>query len=90
MRPSAAGVDDALGNAFAVEMRYFLDELVIFEGCRAALADAPQALVVADRLALAGGQGRFLIGYGISCLKRLWPKPAVMGRTCCSGGDRRI
>ena len=40
VRGGAAGVDDALGDALAVEMRDLLDELVVLEGRRAALADA--------------------------------------------------
>jgi hypothetical protein len=65
VRAGAARMHHALRNALAVEMRDLLDELVVFEGRGPALADRAGALVVANRVALAGGQNRALIAHAV-------------------------
>ena len=54
----AAGVDDALGDALAVEVADLLEELVVLQRRRPAGADGALVLVVVDRVALAVGQDR--------------------------------
>jgi hypothetical protein len=56
MRPEAAGMHDALGNALMVEVEELLTEVKIFEGCGAAGTDAERVLIVGDGDALLGGQ----------------------------------
>ena len=65
MGTRAAGVDDALGDALAVEMGDFLDELIVLEGRRATLADRAGRLIVANRMALAGREDVVLVGHGL-------------------------
>jgi len=50
VRAGAARMDDPLGNALATED--FLDELIILQRRRTALAHAPQALVIGNRMTL--------------------------------------
>ena len=49
----AAGVDDPLGDALAVEVGDLLQEVVVLQDRRAALANRAVVLVVVDRVALA-------------------------------------
>ncbi len=56
MGAGAAGVHHALGDPLAVEMADLLEELVVLEHQRAAVADRAGVLVVVDRVALARGQ----------------------------------
>jgi hypothetical protein len=45
-----------LGDALAIEVRDLLQEVVVLEDGRAAVADGAVVLVVGDGMALAGGQ----------------------------------
>jgi hypothetical protein len=57
MGSGAAGVDDALGDALAVEVGDLFNELVVvLERRWTAIADGARVLVVRDRMALAGSQ----------------------------------
>ena len=48
----AARMDDAFGNALAVEMRDLFKELVVLKRCRATRANSALALVVGDGVPL--------------------------------------
>jgi hypothetical protein len=48
MRPRALGMDDALGNAFAVEVGHLLKEKEILVHYRAARASGERVLVVTN------------------------------------------
>src|SRR5205085_1137892 len=63
VRAGAAGMHHALGDPLAVEMGDLLDELVVLERRGTPLAHRAGALVVADRVALAGRQDRALIAH---------------------------
>ena len=52
----AARVHDALRDPLAVEMGDLLQEVVVLQDRRAAVADRAVVLVVVDRVPLAGGQ----------------------------------
>jgi hypothetical protein len=54
----AAGVDDALRNAFVVEVKDLLSEMKVVDECRAARADAQGILVIGNGTTLGGGQNR--------------------------------
>jgi hypothetical protein len=51
-------VDHALRDALPVEVGDLLQELVVLKHERSAIADGTGVLVVVDRVALTGGQGR--------------------------------
>jgi hypothetical protein len=55
------GVDDALGDALAVEVADLLDEVVVLERPRPAVADRAHVLIVLNRVALSCGQGWLLL-----------------------------
>jgi hypothetical protein len=67
-------VDDALRDPLAVEVGHLLEELVVLERGRAALADRPLVLVVVDRMALAVGQDPAVVALGgpLAGLRRSW------------------
>ena len=73
----AAGVDDPLRNALAVEVGDLLDELVVLERRRPALADGAHALVVAHGMALPGRQNRPFLGHEASSFRRM-PLPLMV------------
>ena len=56
IRGGPARVHDALGDALAIDVADLLEELVVLERRRAAVADRALVLVVRDRVALAVGQ----------------------------------
>ena len=82
----AAGVDDALRDALAVEVADLLEEVVVLERRRAAGADGARVLVVGDGMALAGGQD-----VRSSVMRAGLPEPA-RSETCAGarGVDRRL
>ena len=53
-------MDDAFRHAFAVERRHLLEQLIILHQQGAARAGGQRILIVADRVALGGGQLLFL------------------------------
>src|SRR5690606_6444973 len=57
----AAGVHDAFGDAFPVEVADLLQELVVLQRGGAAGADRALVLVVVDRVALAVGEDLALV-----------------------------
>jgi hypothetical protein len=61
MRSTAAGVDDAFGDALMVEMVDFLAENLVFQKHRAACTRLQLILIVADRDAVVGGQYRMFV-----------------------------
>jgi hypothetical protein len=58
-------MDHPFGNALAIEMSIFLDELIVLERRRTAIAHAAQALIVGNRMTLAGCQC-FIIIFHVS------------------------
>jgi len=60
-------VHDALGDALAIEVADLLEELVVLERRRPALADRALVLVVRDRVALAVGEGAAVVSHDVSC-----------------------
>ena len=60
VRAGADRVDDALGDALAVEARELLDQVLVLQQRRAARAGGLRVLVVGDGRATLGGQRRFL------------------------------
>ncbi len=62
VRAEAAGVHDALGDAFVVEVEDLLAEVKVLEQRRAAVADAQRVLVVGDRHALLRRQHGPIVG----------------------------
>jgi hypothetical protein len=61
VRAGAARVHHALGDPLAVEVRDLLEEVVVLEHRRAAVAHGAVVLVVDDRVALARGQDGGLV-----------------------------
>ena len=72
VRAGAAGMHDALGDPLTVEMGDLLDELIVLERRRSALADRADALVVGDRMALAGRQNRAFVAHESSPSAYTW------------------
>src|ERR1035437_2920218 len=64
VRHGAARVDDALGNALAVEVADLLEELVVLQRGRAARPDGALALVVGDGMSLARCQRSAALAHG--------------------------
>ena len=73
VRRGAAGVDDALGHALAVEVADLLQELVVLQRGRATGADGALVLVVVDRVPLPVGQHLAVVALG-----RPWLATSVM------------
>lgn len=71
VRAGAARVHDALGDALAVEMGVLLEKLPILHQQRPARAGGQAVLVVADRDAGGGGQGRRRHAGGLAVLRHL-------------------
>ena len=65
-------MDDALGNALAIEVTDLLEELVVLERGRSAVADRALVLVVADGVTLAVGQRAAVVSHGLSVGS--WPR----------------
>src|SRR6202012_616757 len=61
VRPVAAGVDDALGDPLMVVVEDILAEVEVLEQARVGVARPQRGLVVADLLALRGGEPRRLL-----------------------------
>jgi len=59
-------VHDPLGDALAIEVADLLEELVVLERRRPAVADRALILVVRDRVALAVGQRAAVVSHGLS------------------------
>lgn len=87
-RPAALGVDDALRDALAVELRELLDEVVVVQRDGAVGPDGERVLVAGDRGAGVGGRV-LLVGHGVSPVSggtgRCWLGWSAEGR---AGGDR--
>ena len=65
VRPGAPRVHHALGYPLAIEMRDLLDELIVLERRRAALADRPGRLVVPHRMPLTGRKDLVLVAHEV-------------------------
>ena len=57
---------DPLGDALAIEVADLLEELVVLERRRPAVADRALILVVRDGVALAVGQRAAVVSHGLS------------------------
>jgi hypothetical protein len=58
-----ARVHDALGNAFAVEMRDLFQEMIVLERRRSAAADSALRLIVDDGVSLSRGEAAIAFGW---------------------------
>jgi len=68
-------VHDPLGDALAIEVADLLEELVILERGRPAVADRALVLVVRDRVALAVGRRAAVVSHGFSLGS--WPGSGI-------------